>query len=75
MTISAERETVVDFTYMYWEEKVGMVTGTVPDDPFYMFKPLTTYVWISFAAAALVAAFGAVCYEASSVKIGVTTTK
>ena len=75
MTITSERETVVDFTYLYWEDKIGMLTGTLPDDPYYMFKPLHIYVWVSFAASALVAAIGATCYETWSVRIGVTSTK
>ena len=75
MTITAERSTVVDFSYMYWEEKVGMLTGTLPVDPFYMFKPLHIYVWMCFATAALVTAISAACYEISSIKIEATSKK
>ena len=74
-TITAERATVVDFSYLYWEERLGMLTGTVSGDPFYMFKPLHVYVWICFPGAALVAAIGAACHEVSNVKITVTSKK
>ena len=73
MTITKERLKMVDFSYFYWEEKLGMLTGTVSGDPFYMFQPLHTYVWLSFAAAALSAAVVVACCEISSVKLGKTT--
>ena len=74
-TITAERATVVDFSYLYWEEKLGMLTGTVSGEPFYMFKPLHVYVWICFPAAGLVAAICAACHEVSNEKIVMTSEK
>ena len=56
LTISASRETVVDFSYPFFEERLGMMTRTVPEDPFYQFKPLSTLVWVCYVATALVIA-------------------
>ena len=75
LTISAERERVVDFSYFYWEDKIGMLTGSLPGDPFYMFKPLHIYVWVGLVIAALVTAAGAAIYESSTKQIAATSNR
>ena len=60
LTISAERETVVDFSYPFWDDSLGMITLTVPEDQFFLFKPLHGYVWLCYGLAALLAA-GIMC--------------
>ena len=75
LTISAERESVVDFSYFYWEDKIGMLTGSLPGDPFYMFKPLHIYVWVGLVIAALVTAAGAAIYESSTKQIAATSNR
>ena len=75
MTISAARASAVDFSYMFWEDKLGMLTGTLQSEPFYMFNPLHKYVWLSFTAAVLTAAVTTACYENCSMKMRMTSMK
>ena len=63
MSITPQRETVVDFTYPYWEEATGMLTLTVPGDGFYFLKPLQIYVWCCFVSILIVAAWFVRSYE------------
>ena len=58
ITISAERESVVDFTYPFWEEKLALVTLTEDSRNFPIFRPLHYIVWICYVGVALVAALG-----------------
>ena len=37
-SISVEREGVVDFSYPYFDERLGMVAFLEQDDPFYIIK-------------------------------------
>ena len=70
MTITAMRQTVVDFSYPYWEERAGMLTSTLPEDPFYIFRPLHTYVWLAFLMVALVSALVVRCVESGAFLLG-----
>ena len=63
LTISPERASVVDFSYPFWFDSIGMITLTVPEDPFYIFKPLHMYVWVVFIAVAVLAAIFVMCHE------------
>ena len=63
LTISEERETVVDFSYPFWEESVGLITLTRPDDQFYLYKPLKPLVWVCFVCTALFVGLAAVGVE------------
>ena len=63
LTISEERENVVDFSYPFWEESVGLITLTRPDDQFYLYKPLKPLVWVCFVCAALFVGLAAVGVE------------
>ena len=53
LTISTERESVIDFSYPFHEERTGLLTLTLPSDPFFVFKPLRVHIWVSFLAAAI----------------------
>lgn len=58
LTISPLREEVVDFSYPFWHESIGMLTLTLPQDQVYILKPLRTAVWICyFTSTFLVAVF------------------
>ena len=48
LTISPAREEVVDFSFPFWEESIGMLTATQPEDQFFIFRPLHIYVWVCF---------------------------
>ena len=74
MTISVEREEVVDFSYLFWEEKLGMLTGTVSGYPFYMLRPIHAYIWLSIMAVVVIAATVAACCETLALKIQKTAT-
>ena len=70
LSITSERETVVDFSYPIWEEAVGMITLTVLDDQLYLFKPLHVHVWLSYATVMLLAAWLVMLYESWVVNAG-----
>ena len=48
LTISPAREQVVDFSYPFWEESIGVFTTTKAGDQFFIFRPLSMFVWICF---------------------------
>ena len=56
LTISSEREQVVDFTYPFWEERLGMITLTQPPDQFYLFRPFSGHVWLIYVTIAVAVA-------------------
>ena len=56
LTISPAREEVVDFSFPFWEESIGMLTATQPEDQFFIFKPLHIYVWVCFIGMPIVTA-------------------
>ena len=68
LTISAQREAVVDFSYPFWEESVGLLTLTEHQDEFYIIKPLKFSVWLSLMGTALLAALFAGVLETKSWK-------
>ena len=68
LTISAQREAVVDFSYPFWEESVGLLTLTEHQDEFYIIKPLKFSVWLSLMGTALFAALFAGVLETISWK-------
>ena len=53
LTISSERDEVVDFSFPFFEEKLGMITLTQPQHQFYLFGPLGAYVWLVYIVAAV----------------------
>ena len=63
LTISAEREEVVDFTYPFFEEKLAMITLKHERRQFYLFRPLGTYVWLVYIIAAIYVAILVKCLE------------
>ena len=67
LSITPERETVVDFTYPIWEEAIGMLTLTVPGNGFYFLKPLQIYAWSCFVCVLIAAALIVRAYECSIV--------
>ena len=56
LTISPAREEVVDFSYPFWEEYIGILTSTKTKETFFIFRPLHVYVWIGFIGMAVVTA-------------------
>ena len=48
LTISPAREEVVDFSYLFWEEHIGMLTKTSTEEQFFIFRPLHIHVWWCF---------------------------
>ena len=56
LTISPAREEVVDFSYPFWEESLGVLTVTKPEEQFFIFRPLHIYVWISYFGLTVMAA-------------------
>ena len=50
MTISSIRNTVVDFSYQFFEEVTAMLTLTTPESSFYVFQPLHRLLWLGFVA-------------------------
>ena len=56
LSVSAEREEVIDFSYLIWEQTSAGLLLTVPQDQFYIFRPLHLYVWLTFVAAAIITA-------------------
>lgn len=53
LIVSFEREKVVDFSYPFWYENIGMLTATFSEDQFYIFKPLEISIWLCYICAAL----------------------
>ena len=56
LTISPAREEVVDFSFPYWEEAIGLLTATKPEDQFFIFRPLHMYVWVCFIGMPIITA-------------------
>ena len=56
LTISAARLEVVDFSFPFWEEKLGMIVGTVNYQNMYLVRPLHVYVWLCYGAMAFLTA-------------------
>ena len=56
LTITAQRQEVVDFTYPFWYEPMGMLTLTIPQDNFFLFKPLRGLVWAVYLLSAVIIA-------------------
>ena len=57
LTISAERQTAVDFSFPFWEERLGLLTVTVKQSNFYLFRPLHAYVWLCYVCMALLVGY------------------
>ena len=66
LSITPEREAVLDFTYPIWEEATGMITLTVRGGEFYIFKPLHIYVWCCYISVWFVVALFVRSYEFSA---------
>ena len=43
---------VVDFSYAFWDETMGILSGTVKISAFYLLKPLHLSVWMCYVAMA-----------------------
>ena len=57
LSVSAEREEVIDFSYLIWEQtSAGLLLTQEKQDQFYIFRPLHPYVWVTFGAAAVIIA-------------------
>ena len=52
LAITFEREKVVDFSFPFRYETFGMLTTTLSQDQFYLFKPLETSIWLCYICAA-----------------------
>ena len=64
LSVTAEREIVIDFSYLIWEQtSAAMLLTQEKKDQLYLFRPLHMYVWVSFAAAAIVIAVATSQYE------------
>ena len=46
LTVTKARSEVVDFTYPFWEEPVGVVVRVTDHKETYFFKPLGIWVYI-----------------------------
>ena len=46
LTVTKARSEVVDFTYPFWEEPVGVVVRVTDHKETYFYKPLGTWVYI-----------------------------
>ena len=56
LSISPAREEVIDFSYLFWEEHIGLLTNTEAKEQFFIFRPLHIYVWICFIGMAVITA-------------------
>ena len=66
LTISAIRDTVVDFAYQFYEDRTAMLTLTNEESSFYIFQPLHKYIWLCFVGTAGFVGIVAFIFERSS---------
>ena len=71
LSITGEREAVVDFSYPFWWDSLGMMTMTIEHDVFYLVKPLHIYVWMCYVIILLVAAQLVSFSESWAVSLGI----
>ena len=74
LTISPAREEVIDFSYPFWEESIGVWTTTETEDQFFIYKPLHIHVWICFIGMSVIAAAFIWYLESRSVNSGTERT-
>ena len=52
LTVTGERQKVVDFSFPFWIEPVGILSLYEPEDMYKLLRPLSFPVWAGFIGAA-----------------------
>ena len=53
LTITTQREEVVDFTYPFWDEPTAVMFKVDPKDQFFITSPLKNEVWLTLIGAGI----------------------